>query len=62
MKKRISELLNQLFPEAKKVFDDEKTDEEPKTEFSLPKYNEIMEELNKGNIPRQLDFLLGDKI
>ena len=56
---RISELLNQLFPEAKKIFDDEKTDEEPKTEFSLPKYNEIMEELNKGNIPRQLDFFVG---
>ena len=30
-------------PEAKKIFDDESTKEEPKTKFPLQKHNEIME-------------------
>ena len=50
----VSEPLNQLF-------DDEKTDEEPKTEFLLPKQDEIMEEINKSNIPPQLDFFVGER-
>ena len=54
----ISELLNQLFAKAKNIFDDVKTDKEPKTEFPLPKYNQIMEELSKGNIPPQLDLFV----
>ena len=60
-KMTISEPLNQLFPEAKKYLMMKKTDEEPKTEFLLSKYDEIMEELNKGNIPPQLDFFIGEQ-
>lgn len=30
-----------------------------KAEFPLPKYHNIMEELNKGDIPPQLDFFTG---
>ena len=55
----IPELLNQLFPGVQKIFDGEKANEEPKTEYPLPKYGEIMEELNQDNIPPQLDFFLG---
>lgn len=39
---RLYDPLNQLFPEPKRIFDDEKTNEEPKTESPLPKYNEII--------------------
>ena len=58
----IPELINQLFPGAQKIFDGEKANEDPKTEYPLPKYGEIMEELNKDNILPQLDIFLEDKI
>ena len=54
-----SELLNDVFPETKKIFEDGKIKEEPKTEFPLPKFNETVEELSKGNIPSQLYFFVG---
>lgn len=55
----ISGLLNQLFPEAIKYLMMKRQMRNQKAEFPLPKYHKIMEELNKGNIPPQLDFFTG---
>ena len=55
----ISENLHDLFVETEEVFRDEKIEDDIERKVSLPNIEKIIQELNKGKTPVQLDFSVG---
>ena len=53
--------LNKLFPKAEKVFQDQPIKDEIKNEVSHPTMEKVIEQLNVGITPSELQFFTGGK-